>query len=132
MPFTLRGVTADDYTDANTLTCPESWRVLLNIDGNPVDYQLQYADPSGETSSTGWWLPEAFIPGGTGFIVVYALERRTTGIRLRSDGSGKPALYYAELVPPNELPPEMTVPGTPNLNSQRLGGPYPKGTELRR
>lgn len=87
---------ADDYTEPNTLSCPQTVKVNLVV-ANAAIY-VQFGDPSpGVVGGAAAYGPERqFLPG------FHNMVRRTETIRFRSVVSGRPAQVTVEALTPND------------------------------
>jgi len=86
--------TADTYTQANTLVCPQTIKVNLIIANNAA--LVQMADPSpGIVGGAGAFRPEVFMPPG-----YYNLARRVEQVRVKSAVTGKAAQITIEAITP--------------------------------
>jgi hypothetical protein len=85
--------TADAYTAAATLSCPNSVRINLDVDGAGIYYQL------GENWPASQWRDEIAL--GPGF---RSLDQRADAIRVRSQSPGSAARVTLAAYPPDEIP----------------------------
>jgi hypothetical protein len=79
--YALNNVTtADAYTDATTLRCPGTTRLLIHARNAAIYYQMGVGRPASV------WQDEVFmVPGTAGLI------RTCDAVRVRSGATGKPA-----------------------------------------
>jgi len=86
--------TADDYTVANTLQCPNTIEIIITVEGEPV--LLQYAfSGGGYTSLAPTWSPPngIFLPAG-----FHVRGRNIEQVRVKSFVKGKPGRVSIEAV----------------------------------
>jgi hypothetical protein len=84
MPYTLNNVTTQDsYTQATTMSCPDSVRVNLHVFNNAIFFRLATAPgttPGAQASG------EIFRAPG-----LYSMDRYTETVEVRSAVKGTPA-----------------------------------------
>lgn len=81
--------TEDEYSDANTLQCPGSIKLDIQVANAGIFYQ--FAGASKEQQWGNVYNPEVFLAPGT-----YLLFRRSMQVRVRSAVPGKPAIVTLE------------------------------------
>ena len=97
MPFVLNNAaTADAYTDANTLECPGTVKVFVEVFNNGIFIQMFRPGPGLSQGGTQQ-SPEVFLAPG-----LYSLIRRIERVRVRSSSAGNPADVTIEALTPTD------------------------------
>lgn len=88
--------TSDGYTEAATLRCPGAVRLILQVSGQAVRYQLGRGYPGGQIT---WEADERpLMPA------MASLERRCDAVRFRNMSPGQIAYVSADALTTTDLP----------------------------
>lgn len=107
MSAVLNNVTTqDNYVNANTITDRASARINIIVVDAPIYYRLQVANPKPDDSShavSNAYYPERYLPCAAGKIFSASIDRRATGVQIRSATAGTPATVSVEMITREEL-----------------------------